>query len=115
MRAQPHVLLSLAWASPSLAFRANTGLSALQPSLAHQRGISLRRFSGTSSNEMPQGPATVPWLPPLKNRYFALRHGQSTANVEGVISSLPALGIASHGLTPLGVEQARSAAPQVKK
>jgi len=35
--------------------------------------------------------------------------------VEGVISSLPALGIASHGLTPLGVEQARSAAPQVKK
>jgi len=111
MRAQPQILLALVWASPTLAFR--TGSGVLQPSRAYQRGISLRRSSSTSSNELLQGPATVPELPPLKNRYFALRHGQSTANVEGVISSLPAVGIASHGLTQLGIEQARSAAPQV--
>lgn len=74
-----------------------------------------RRFGvgGASGNDAPHGLATVPWLPPLKNRYFALRHGQSTANVEGVISSLPAVGTTTHGLTPLGVEQARSAAPQI--
>jgi hypothetical protein len=43
----------------------------------------------------------------LKNRYFALRHGQSEANVENIISSLPARGTTIHGLTQLGREQAR--------
>lgn len=58
---------------------------------------------------------TVPRLPALRNYYFALRHGQSTANVEGVISSLPAIGTTTHGLTEEGRLQARQAAPDILK
>ncbi|KAL7472549.1 hypothetical protein ACHAXS_012931 [Conticribra weissflogii] len=50
-------------------------------------------------------------LPPLCNYYYLLRHGQSTANVEGIISSARSLArSAKHGLTPLGQEQGREAA-----
>eukprot|EP00752_Nemacystus_decipiens_P006707 g6030.t1 len=49
-------------------------------------------------------------LPPLKNRYYALRHGQSVANMEGVISSNPKVGAVKHGLTSNGRSQARVAA-----
>lgn len=45
-----------------------------------------------------------------KNRYFGLRHGQSTGNTAGVISSNPAVGTTMHELTPLGVQQAKEAA-----
>ena len=45
-----------------------------------------------------------------KNRYFLCRHGQSEANVEGVISSDPDHAVDYHGLSPLGVEQAEAAA-----
>ncbi|KAL9184253.1 hypothetical protein ACHAXT_002339 [Thalassiosira profunda] len=55
--------------------------------------------------------AMPPSLPPLKNRYYLLRHGQSTANVEGIISSARSLaGSSKHGLTPLGQEQGRDSA-----
>lgn len=57
--------------------------------------------------------STPPLPKPLKNRYFALRHGQSTANVEGVISSDPAVGTVRHGLTVEGRLQARRAATQL--
>ncbi len=53
---------------------------------------------------------TVPQLPHLKNRYFALRHGESTANIAGIISSLPSTGTTTHGLTDKGRLQAREAA-----
>ncbi|CAN0153350.1 unnamed protein product, partial [Discosporangium mesarthrocarpum] len=57
------------------------------------------------------GRCQVPQLPnPLKNRYFALRHGQSVANMEGIISSNPAIGTVGHGLTVDGSAQARAAA-----
>ena len=36
----------------------------------------------------------------LKNKYFGLRHGESEANVEGVISSDGEVGSTIHGLTP---------------
>lgn len=49
-------------------------------------------------------------LPPLQNRYFALRHGQSVANMEGIISSDPEIGGITHGLTSNGQAQARAAA-----
>eukprot|EP00804_Cyclotella_cryptica_P004047 CCRYP_015438-RA/>CCRYP_015438-RA protein AED:0.03 eAED:0.03 QI:13/1/1/1/1/1/3/2647/384 len=57
-----------------------------------------------------------PPLPPLKNYYYLLRHGQSTANVEGIISSARSLaGSTKHGLTLLGEEQGRdSAGPLVR-
>jgi hypothetical protein len=113
MQTFARLALILVCACPSAAFHAGSVVTRLPSS---QRG-SMQRFGvcGASGNDAPRGLATVPWLPPLKNRYFAMRHGQSTANVEGVISSLPAVGTTTHGLTPLGVEQARSAAPQVIK
>ncbi|CAN0370664.1 unnamed protein product, partial [Scytosiphon promiscuus] len=46
----------------------------------------------------------------LKNRYYALRHGQSVANMEGIISSDPEVGSVKHGLTTNGRTQARVAA-----
>ena len=54
-----------------------------------------------------KAPSSTPQLPPLKNRYFALRHGLSEANVAGVISSLPAIGTTIHGLTMEGRLRAR--------
>ena len=45
----------------------------------------------------------------LRNTYYAIRHGQSTANVANVISSDPVLGSTSHELTLLGKEQAYAA------
>ena len=42
----------------------------------------------------------------LRNRYFALRHGESRANVQGIILSSPTEGLKSgHSLTPAGGEQ----------
>jgi len=49
-------------------------------------------------------------LPTLNNKYYALRHGQSLANLEGIISSDPLIGTTMHGLTSNGKAQARSAA-----
>jgi probable phosphoglycerate mutase len=43
---------------------------------------------------------------------FSLRHGQSLANVAGVISSSPSA-TREHGLSPAGEDQARAAADQV--
>lgn len=61
-----------------------------------------------------QAACTTPQLPtPLKNRYIALRHGQSESNVEGVISSDPAVGTERHGLTTEGRLQARRAATRL--
>lgn len=50
----------------------------------------------------------------LKNDYFLLRHGQSTANVAGIISSSRSLAYSTkHGLTPLGYKQGFDAADQL--
>eukprot|EP00591_Stephanopyxis_turris_P005304 CAMPEP_0195524138 /NCGR_PEP_ID=MMETSP0794_2-20130614/23817_1 /TAXON_ID=515487 /ORGANISM="Stephanopyxis turris, Strain CCMP 815" /LENGTH=313 /DNA_ID=CAMNT_0040654301 /DNA_START=82 /DNA_END=1023 /DNA_ORIENTATION=- len=50
-------------------------------------------------------------LPAFKNTYYMLRHGQSTANVKGVISSARSLAYSDkHGLTELGRQQGRSSA-----
>ena len=46
----------------------------------------------------------------LYNRYYGLRHGQSEANIAGIISSEIVTGSTIHGLTPLGIDQARQAA-----
>ena len=55
-----------------------------------------------------------PPLPPLMNTYYLLRHGQSTANVDGIISSSRTLaGSDRHGLTMLGLEQGGDAAAQL--
>lgn len=41
----------------------------------------------------------------LQNRFYVLRHGQSTANERGVIASHPQNAINDYGLTQLGVDQ----------
>lgn len=41
----------------------------------------------------------------LKNQYFAMRHGQSEANVAGIIVSDPQIGCNQYGLTALGQQQ----------
>jgi probable phosphoglycerate mutase len=41
----------------------------------------------------------------LRNRYFAVRHGESEANVAHLISSNPELGTKIHGLSPNGRNQ----------
>jgi broad specificity phosphatase PhoE len=49
----------------------------------------------------------------LRHRYYALRHGQSLANVAHIISSDPAIATVEHGLSETGWEQAREAADAV--
>ena len=44
-------------------------------------------------------------MPTLRNRYFALRHGESTANTAGVIISDPIIGISNYGLSDIGIKQ----------
>ena len=44
---------------------------------------------------------------PLRNHWYALRHGQSKANVAQVVVSDPANGCNGHGLTDIGREQFR--------
>ena len=46
----------------------------------------------------------------LNNKYYGLRHGQSEANIAGIISSEILTGSTIHGLTPLGRDQAKQAA-----
>lgn len=50
----------------------------------------------------------------LSNRYFALRHGESMANVKGIIVSRPDNGcLSKFGLSEKGKRQARALAKQV--
>mmetsp|Transcript_41741 Transcript_41741/g.104167 ORF Transcript_41741/g.104167 Transcript_41741/m.104167 type:complete len:308 (-) Transcript_41741:178-1101(-) len=46
----------------------------------------------------------------LQELYIAVRHGESEANVLGIISSDPSVATAQHGLSPLGEHQAHAAA-----
>lgn len=58
--------------------------------------------------------AMPPPLPETRNRYYLLRHGQSTANVASIISSARSLAYTSeHGLTTLGYEQGKASAKQL--
>lgn len=41
----------------------------------------------------------------LQNKFFALRHGQSLANVAGIISSDPTISTIEHGLSDVGKDQ----------
>lgn len=51
---------------------------------------------------------------PLKHRYFAMRHGQSEANVAGIIVSDPKIGCKQYGLTALGQQQVVESASNTK-
>ena len=61
-----------------------------------------------TSTESPKS-ALAP-LPSFRNNVFVIRHGNSKANAEHIISSNPLVATKEHGLTPLGEEQALSSA-----
>lgn len=68
-------------------------------------------FSSASANNEVVSSMPDPLPKDLRNQYFLLRHGQSTANVAGIISSSRSLMYSTkHGLTDLGREQARESA-----
>lgn len=46
----------------------------------------------------------------LKNRYYAFRHGESMANVEGIIVSDPSVGMRAYGLSEKGRMQVMESA-----
>lgn len=52
-------------------------------------------------------------VPSLRNRYFAFRHGESQANVEGIIVSHPDIGTVKYGLSDEGRRQVRSSAKKL--
>ncbi len=52
-------------------------------------------------------------VPSLKNRYFAFRHGESRANVEGIIVSSPAIGTVKYGLSEEGCRQVAASAEKL--
>ncbi|WP_394209224.1 histidine phosphatase family protein [Enterovibrio calviensis] len=48
----------------------------------------------------------------FNNTYLVIRHGQSQANVADIVVSDPAIGCVQYGLSPLGEQQAKTAAEQ---
>jgi probable phosphoglycerate mutase len=51
----------------------------------------------------------------LKNQYFAMRHGQSEANVAGIIVSDPRIGCKQYGLTEHGQQQVIESASNTRE
>lgn len=78
------------------------------------RGASIE-FGATTVPEVEIVSEMPPPLPTdLKNHYYLLRHGQSTANVAGIISSSRSLAYSDkHGLTELGYQQGKSSAKEL--
>lgn len=126
--------MSIAFASLSISSMTNlprriipSGFQSTAASLTHKNRYTSNPRVGHfktlhTAKVNPQEPSIAivdqmpPPLPPLNNYYYLLRHGQSTANVEGIISSARSLaGSTKHGLTLLGEEQGRdSAGPLIR-
>jgi broad specificity phosphatase PhoE len=86
-------------------------------SLRHKRcgDIAAQTSTEFGAKTMPEVEIVSEMPPPmptdLKNHYYLLRHGQSTANVAGIISSSRSLAYSDkHGLTELGYQQGKSSA-----
>lgn len=54
-------------------------------------------------------PTSLAELRALRHRYVGLRHGESEANVAGLVVSDPAVGVGGYGLTARGRDQVRVA------
>eukprot|EP00525_Craspedostauros_australis_P001691 CAMPEP_0198113524 /NCGR_PEP_ID=MMETSP1442-20131203/5173_1 /TAXON_ID= /ORGANISM="Craspedostauros australis, Strain CCMP3328" /LENGTH=344 /DNA_ID=CAMNT_0043770645 /DNA_START=189 /DNA_END=1223 /DNA_ORIENTATION=+ len=107
---------------PAVAF-APVSTAALMQRCHHKQHQQPQRLAQLASSVI-EAPATVessevlrvdcmpePLPETLKNDYYFLRHGQSTANVAGIISSARSLAYSTkHGLTGLGYEQGMSSA-----
>ncbi|KAI8815571.1 histidine phosphatase superfamily [Fimicolochytrium jonesii] len=71
--------------------------------------------SKATMSQQPTGADGQRQQPPrLKHRCFIVRHGQSIANVQGLIVSDPAVGCHDFGLSEVGVEQALEAGRALK-
>ena len=70
-------------------------------------------FSVSMKNDDPNRPTLG--LRTLRNRYFAMRHGESEANVLGVAVGAPHRGVEGFGLTDVGRRQAVEAANTFKE
>jgi broad specificity phosphatase PhoE len=110
--------------SSSRTFHLVCWLVFLSPTSLHSFSIVRRRTTTATTTRFSAAPknsdvAVVrsmpdPLPPALKNTYYLLRHGQSTANVEGIISSARSLAYSDkHGLTPLGYEQGVASSQQL--
>lgn len=74
------------------------------------------QLSATIKNNEVVQSMPMPLPSELRNTFYLLRHGQSTANVANIISSARSLMYSDkHGLTPLGVEQGEKSAVQLKE
>ena len=73
------------------------------------RRISCRSFSLFASSRCNK----LADVKQLNNEYFALRHGQSEANVAGLIASNPEIACNQYGLSDMGQQQARKAGEDV--
>lgn len=54
-------------------------------------------------------------VPSLRNRYYGFRHGESQANVEGIIVSHPDIGTVRYGLSSEGRRQVEASAARLRK
>lgn len=100
----------------------NTFISAFTPPVTQHcdannvsRQLSSTAVASTVKNNEIVSSMPPPLPTPLRNHFYLLRHGQSTANVANVISSARSLMYSDkHGLTELGEQQGRNAADQMK-
>lgn len=107
-------------AANQMMFHSRGGVAAFvsmqPPSITHHRRAAATFSTKIQATNAQDSTVAVvdempPALPPLKNYYYLLRHGQSTANVQGIISSARSLaGSTKHGLTLLGIEQGKESA-----
>ena len=94
-----------------------TASSATSRSATCARHVS-RMTTPAFSTSTQQQPNHLLSIPPcgqegsLRHSFFALRHGQSLANVAKIISSDPAISTVEHGLSDFGHEQAKDAGKQ---
>ena len=96
-----------------------TALLALSLFAALSSLLLFRYLSPSPSQPSPtprRAPRRTPLTPPLPPRpsslrhtYYLIRHAESTANLARTISSHPPTACTSHGLTPLGLIQAKDA------
>eukprot|EP00929_Paragymnodinium_shiwhaense_P038055 TRINITY_DN20179_c0_g1_i4.p1 TRINITY_DN20179_c0_g1~~TRINITY_DN20179_c0_g1_i4.p1 ORF type:complete len:161 (+),score=44.63 TRINITY_DN20179_c0_g1_i4:52-534(+) len=79
-------------------------------------GVARKKSAATSRSKRPAANASKLLKLRPKKRYFALRHGESEANVAGIIISDPKVGTKRYGLTKKGIAAVRvSAAAFAKK
>ena len=104
MRPQIHRIASVKTWSALLAllFTFSTSLSFKNPNPIVRRAFSQFLSIEDLTSDVQSCRVELQCPDNLKNRYFGLRHGESEANKLGVISSNPAVGTVSHGLTQLG-------------